>query len=52
VLHRARVLDEARVGPLRLWTGAVVRDPCVLGDRWILQPNAVVAPTGSVSPST
>jgi UDP-3-O-[3-hydroxymyristoyl] glucosamine N-acyltransferase len=43
----ARVLDDARVGAgCTLHSGATVRERCVLGDRVILQPNAVVGSDG------
>ena len=43
----ARVLDDASVGAgCTLHAGATVRERCVLGDRVILQPNAVVGSDG------
>jgi UDP-3-O-[3-hydroxymyristoyl] glucosamine N-acyltransferase len=48
VLHAgARVLDCAEVGEgCVLWSGSVVRERCILGDRVVLQPNAVVGSDG------
>jgi UDP-3-O-[3-hydroxymyristoyl] glucosamine N-acyltransferase len=48
MLHAGvRILDGATVGAdCTLWPGAVVRERCIVGDRVILQPNAVVGSDG------